>query len=108
MIPGVASVRGSLDKEIVRRIVRVHLNEVRYCYEQELPRHPDLAGRLVVQFAIAGNGQVITSVVQSSTIPNPRVGSCVTQAVRRWAFPKPEGGGLVLVSYPFQLQPAGG
>jgi hypothetical protein len=108
IIPGKDSVRGALDKEIVRRIVRLHLNEVRYCYEQDLVRHPGLAGRLVVQFAIAGTGQVISSVVQSTTLGSPGVGACVTQAVRRWPFPKPEGGGLVLVSYPFQLQPAGG
>jgi len=108
VIPGVVGVRGALDKEVVRRIVRLHLNEVRYCYEEQLPRHPGLAGRLVVQFAIAGNGQVISSVVQSSTLGELQVGSCVTQAIRRWEFPHPEGGGLVLVSYPFQLQAAGG
>jgi TonB family protein len=106
--PGPPEVRGSLDREIVRRIVRRHLNEVRYCYEGELVRRPALAGRLVVQFAIAATGQVISSVVQSSTLGEPRVESCVTQAVRRWEFPQPHGGGLVMVSYPFQLQPAGG
>ena len=30
------------------------------------------------------------------------------QAVRRWEFPKPLGGGIVIVSYPFVLTPAGG
>src|SRR5262249_5693530 len=96
-------------KEIVRRIIRLHLNEVRYCYEQELPRHPELAGRLVVQFMVAGTGRVISSVLEkTSTLANPRVGMCVTEAVGRWEFPRPEGGGLVQVSYPFQLQPAGG
>jgi TonB family protein len=103
-----ALVRGALSKEIVRRIIRLHLNEVRFCYEQELPRHPGLSGRLVVQFMVAGTGRVITSFVESSTIPDPRVGMCVTEAVRRWEFPRPDGGGLVQVSYPFQLQPAGG
>jgi hypothetical protein len=39
---------------------------------------------------------------------NPRVESCTLQAVKRWPFPQPNGGGLVLVSYPFVLAPAGG
>jgi hypothetical protein len=109
VMPGIASVRGSIDREVIRRIVRLHINEVRFCYEQELPRHPELAGRLVVGFTITGNGQVISSVTEpSSTLADPRVASCVTQAVLRWPFPKPTGGGLVMVSYPFQLQPAGG
>ncbi|MEP6654922.1 MAG: TonB family protein [Myxococcales bacterium] len=101
-------VRGALDKEIVRRVVRLHLNEIRYCYEQELVRVPQLSGRLVVQFTIAPAGQVIAAFLQSSTLANARVENCAVQAVRRWPFPKPEGGGLVTVSYPFVLTPSGG
>ena len=99
------TVRGALDKEIIRRIIRRHSNEVKYCYEQELVSHPNLGGRAVVQFTIAPTGQVLASVLQSSTLGNSRVESCVVQAVKRWEFPKPEGGGLVIVSYPFNLAP---
>jgi len=108
VLPGVSDVRGSLDKEIIRRIVRRHLNEVKYCYEQELTRLPALAGRIVVQFMIARNGQVLSSVLQSSSMKNARVENCTVQAVRRWQFPEPQGGGLVTVTYPFALSPAGG
>lgn len=105
---GDGSVRGSLDKEIIRRIVRRHVNEVKFCYEQELTKQPALAGRIVVQFMISGNGQVLSSVLQSSSMKNTTVERCTVQAVRRWQFPAPMGGGLVTVSYPFSLTPAGG
>jgi TonB family protein len=108
VIPGTANVRGSLDKEIIRRIIRRHINEVKYCYEQELTKKPDLGGRIMVQFTIAASGQVIASVLQNSTMGNARVENCTVQAVRRWEFPKPLGGGIVIVSYPFVLTPAGG
>jgi len=108
VIPTVGTVRGNLDKEIIRRIIRRHINEVRFCYEQQLAMHHDLAGRMVVQFNIAPSGQVLTSVMQSSTLSNARVESCTLQAIRRWEFPKPAGGGLVNVSYPFVFAPAGG
>jgi TonB family protein len=108
VIPGTAAVRGSLDKEIIRRIIRRHINEVKYCYEQELTKKPDLGGRIMVQFTIAASGQVIASVLQNSTMGNARVENCTVQAVRRWEFPKPLGGGIVIVSYPFVLTPAGG
>jgi TonB family protein len=108
VIPGQANVRGSLDKEIIRRIIRRHINEVKYCYEQELTRKPELGGRVAVQFTIAATGQVVASVLQNSTMGNPRVENCVVQAVRRWEFPKPLGGGIVIVSYPFNFTPAGG
>jgi TonB family protein len=108
VMPGVANVRGSLDKEIIRRIIRRHINEVKYCYEQELIRKADLGGRVAVTFTIAATGQVVTSVVQNSTMGNVRVEGCVVQAVRRWEFPKPLGGGIVIVTYPFNFTPAGG
>ena len=108
VIPGQASVRGSLDKEIIRRIIRRHINEVKYCYEQELVKKPDLSGRIAVQFTIAATGQVVTSVMQTSSVGSPKVENCVVQAVRRWEFPKPKGGGIVIVSYPFVFNPAGG
>jgi len=107
VIPGQANVRGSLDKEIIRRIIRRHINEVKYCYETELTKKADLSGRVSVQFTIAATGQVIASVLQSSTMGNLRVENCVVQAVRRWEFPKPMGGGIVIVSYPFNFTAGG-
>ena len=32
---------------------------------------------------------------------NPAAENCIAQAVRRWTFPQPKGGGIVIVSYPF-------
>jgi hypothetical protein len=106
VILGQASVRGSLDKEIVRRIVRRHLNEVRYCYELEVTKNPALGGRITVQFTIAASGQVVASALQSSTVGDLRVEGCTVQAVRRWEFPQPLDGGIATVSYPFVLTPA--
>jgi TonB family protein len=94
---------GSLDKEIIRRVVRLHMNEVKYCYDKELVRKAGLEGRLSVQFVISPVGQVVTSVVQSSTLGNVSVEKCVTDAVRRWSFPKPQQGGIAIVSYPFNF-----
>ncbi|MFO0685654.1 MAG: AgmX/PglI C-terminal domain-containing protein [Sandaracinus sp.] len=100
---GDAEVRGSLSREVVRRVIRRHVNEVRFCYEQELPQHPDLAGRVLVAFVVNGAGAVQTASVQESTLSNARVETCITSAVRRWTFPAPDGGGVVGVVYPFVL-----
>jgi pSer/pThr/pTyr-binding forkhead associated (FHA) protein len=107
VVPGTAQVRGSLDKEIIRRIIRRHLNEVRFCYEKELMKKQDLFGRVMIQFTISGTGAVVASMVQNSTMNNPPVEQCIAQSVRRWEFPKPQGGGIVIVSYPFVLKAAG-
>jgi TonB family protein len=107
VVPGQAQVRGSLDKEIIRRIIRRHMNEVSYCYEQERVRKAGLEGRMSVQFVISPWGQVTSSDLQSSTLGNVRVETCVVDAVKRWEFPKPVGGGSVTVSYPFNFVSGG-
>jgi TonB family protein len=104
---GEADVRGSLSREVIRRVIRRHINEVRFCYEQELAQRPDLSGRVTVSFIISATGAVQTSSVANTTLNNARVEGCVAQAVRRWTFPAPDGGGAVLVNYPFVLDSQG-
>jgi len=40
-------------------------------------------------------------------VGNAAVEQCVAQAVRRWRFPAPRGGGIVVVSYPILVRAAG-
>jgi metallo-beta-lactamase class B len=96
-------VRGSLDKEIIRRVIRSHINEVKRCYEQELDQKPELGGRIEVQFTIAASGDVLASRLLSSTMGNALVERCVVSAVRGWVFPKLAAGGTLIASYPFTL-----
>lgn len=100
-----ASVSGSLDKDIIRRIVRYHINEVRYCYSKALAVDPTLKGRVAIKFRIGPTGNVADSKVETSTLPDKEVGSCIAQAVARWKFPKPKSGGDAHVTYPFVLVP---
>lgn len=100
---GAAMVKGSLSKEVIRRIVHRHINEVKFCYERQLAQRPDLNGRVSVKFIISGTGAVQMAAVASSTLGDPGVENCIAQAVRRWTFPQPEGGGIVIVTYPFML-----
>ncbi len=100
-----STVRGALDRDIVRRVVRAHINEVRHCYNQGLVKDPTLRGRVAVQFTIGATGRVPVAVVSESSLGDRNVGNCVSKAVRRWKFPKPEGGGNVVVTYPFVLNP---
>lgn len=106
-IPGILHVRGTLDKEIIRRIVHRHLNEVKFCYQDALTKRPALEGRLVTQFTIAPTGRVLAAVVQSSTLQAVSVEACVVNAIKRWEFPAPDRGGMAMVSYPFTFTPAG-
>jgi hypothetical protein len=99
-----AEVRGSLSKEVIRRTIQRHTNQVRFCYEQGLSQRPDLAGRVDMQFVIAPSGAVQAAEVASSTLQEARTENCIRDAVRRFAFPAPDGGGVVIVRYPFVFQ----
>ena len=105
---GNADVRGSLSKEVIRRVIQRHINEVRFCYEQQLNQRPDLEGRISVQFVISPTGAVQMAAVSASDMGSPPVETCIAGAVQRWSFPAPEGGGIVVVNYPFVLQATGG
>lgn len=99
---GVAQTTGALTREQVRRTVHLHMNEIRFCYEQALQANPDLDGRVVVRFVVNGNGRVMTSVTQSSTL-GAAPGACVSRAISRWQFPGVPNGGVTSVTYPFSF-----
>jgi hypothetical protein len=98
-----AMVKGSLSKETIRRIVRKHRNEVRYCYEQGLQKRPDLEGRVAIKFIISMSGAVMRAEVYDTTVADPAVASCIANTVSRMTFPMPADGGIVVVTYPFTL-----
>lgn len=93
------------DREFVRKIVRAHINEVRYCYNQGLATDPQLAGRVEVQFTIGADGYVSESLLTSSDLADESVGECIRGAVARWKFPSPSDGNPVVITYPFVLEP---
>ncbi|MEM9073011.1 MAG: AgmX/PglI C-terminal domain-containing protein [Myxococcota bacterium] len=98
---GQPEVRGSLSREVIRRVIRRNITQARYCYEQALAQDPTLAGTVKLAFIINAEGQVQSAVVREDGLPDPSVGTCLARVVRRWRFPAPEGGGVVAVTYPF-------
>ena len=101
---GPAVVRGSLPKEAIRSVIRDNRAQVRSCYEAELARSVNaavVAGRVAIKFVITGEGFVETSDVAHTTVNAPQLEQCVSARVRTWTFPRPKGGGKVIVTYPF-------
>lgn len=102
-----AKVEGNLDSDIVRRIVRPHVREVRSCYAAGLEKDPELGGRVEIAFVIDGTGKVTSSKVHASDLGDKKdaVAECIAEAANDWKFPKPRAGGEVSVVYPFILTP---
>jgi hypothetical protein len=96
---------GALDKEDIRAVIRSHVGEVRTCYEQWMIAPPYPKGRVMTRLSIDPNGNVPLSCVVESDLKEPRIDRCIVDTVLKWQFPKPIGGGWVIVDYPFVLVP---
>ena len=100
---GKSAVRGALDPNIIRRVIRRHLSRLRHCYEKSLISQPTLAGKVVVKFTIDPSGKVSSA---TATGFDPKVSSCLVRVMRSMVFPAPAGGGIVAVTYPFIFKPS--
>lgn len=96
-----AEVIGGLDREEIARVVRRHRDAVRHCYERELQSRPDLEGKVVMRFVVGGNGAVLAAKAAESTLADPTVEACIARQIQTWQFPAVQGGGVVVVRYPF-------
>ncbi|MCA9538768.1 MAG: energy transducer TonB [Myxococcales bacterium] len=96
-----AEVIGGMDKEEIARAIRQHRNEFRYCYEKQLQSDRDLAGKVMVKFVIGPDGAVQVAQVLESTLGAPAVDECLRTRLTRVQFPPVQGGGYVVVRYPF-------
>ncbi len=94
-----------LPREVIRRVIRQNVAPIRACYEKALPAKPDLAGRVVVRFAIDASGKVTKNEsTNGTTLASPDVVACVVGAFRSLVFPEPQGG-TVVVNYPILFAP---
>ncbi len=97
-------VAGGLDSDVIESVIKRRLDRVRLCYERQLNFNPQLSGKITVHFVIDGAGQVLSSRAVEDTMKNDAVKSCILAEVKTWTFPKPEGGTLVNVDYPFVFE----
>jgi TonB family protein len=99
-------VMGARDPGRIYRAVDDHLTDLTSCYQQGVSVKSDLTGRVSVEFIIGPNGRVVRASVKESTLHSPPVETCIVQAVQTWEFPAPDGGGIIVVGYPFYFPPS--
>ena len=96
-----------LTAEGIRGAVDDQKQEIKHCYEQWLKLEPDIAGRVVVTFTIAGDeddrGRVTDVDLAESELEHTFMEGCVLNVFGELPFEAPEGGGEVEVNYPLMF-----
>ena len=105
VMAGATQVVGRLPPEVVHRGVRGSYGRYAYCYDVALRSAPSLAGRLTVRLVIGPDGVVKSSVAGSTDLRDPVLVQCAVAVFGKMTFPKPEGGGDVVVTYPVVFSP---
>jgi TonB family protein len=95
---------GSIEPAAIQMVVRSRLPEIERCYARGKMDDPELRGRVTVRIRIAPNGVVTSAGVESSSLSQSGVESCIVEAVQSWTFPAPAGGQPAVISYPFNLR----
>ncbi len=95
---------GGLSRAEIERVVRRNMGDINYCYERRLNARPNLSGIFEAEFSIGANGSVQRSGSSRNTLGDNRLDSCINDSIRTWKFPKPIGGTVVKVNYPFILK----
>lgn len=98
-------VLGSMDPELLRKILREYIPQFRHCYQQELIGNSDkIKGVIDLNFTISAAGKVskYNIRVKDAKFSEKGVG-CMGQVLSLIDFPKPKGGGVVDVKQPLNF-----
>lgn len=105
-IPSETVVLGSMDPDVIRRILMDNLPKFRFCYQSELERTgSELQGLIKLNFVIGASGHVNQAGVDNATNLPSSVKRCVVDVLRGIQFPEPMGGGTVEVKQPMNFYP---
>ena len=100
-------VQGSIDRDLVAKVINESVGQMRACYERALLRDPSLgAGKVLLEWTIDSAGDVSEVRTKLATLKSSETVSCLLDLLRTLKFPKPNGG-VVIVSYPVLFNSVG-
>ena len=98
-------VLGSMDPELLRKILREYIPQFRHCYQQELMGQSEkIKGIIDLNFTISPEGKVAKHNIRAKDARFSKKGiGCMGQVLSIIDFPRPKGGGVVDVSQPLNF-----
>lgn len=90
---------GNQPKSVVEPYLRGKVASLLACYAQTREQHPGQHGRLDLKLTMNERGVVELAEVVKSTISDDDGQMCLVQALQRFKFPQPPGGGQSTVTF---------
>jgi hypothetical protein len=87
---------GKINVAAVNTFINMRFGQVKACYERRLKVDSTLEGTLDLNINLASSGKVTAVTVNRNTVRDAEMLSCVRRTIRRWDFPKPEWGRVVI------------
>jgi hypothetical protein len=91
---------GKVSKNSIDVTIKAEMSRFRSCYQREFMKNPELAGKVVLQFAIGKEGAVKGAHIKESSLNSIVVERCMLKQLYGITFTPPAGGDVV-ISYPF-------
>lgn len=101
---GGISVGAGLTKKEIDDVVKAHMNELEFCFQQAKQRNPDVAGKLALSWTILKGGVVAKARSKANTTGDAGLMECFTRRLQQWKFPSPPGEAVEVEYYPFTLK----
>ncbi len=98
-------VLGSMDPELLRKILQEYLPQFRHCYQRELENNNEnVKGVIDLNFRISKSGKVSKVGIKAKKSRFSKKGvNCMANVLHLIQFPKPKGGGVVDVRQPLNF-----
>lgn len=98
-------ITGKLEEADVARGVRQRFGQLRICYEGRLGDHPGLKGKLQFKLVVSPEGGVSSVTPSGGDLKDADLKTCAQKALQAASFPKPEGGGAVVLEIGLSFDP---
>lgn len=79
--------------------------EFQSCIDRATRKDPDLHGRLVAEYRIGLDGEIMTASIEKSSVDDRAVETCIVGTIRRMQY-EPPVGGICIIEYPFTINKA--
>lgn len=96
---------GAIATTAVEEGLAPHRPAIDDCWKAEQATHPELAGKVLVKFKIAGDGKVVDPTTRSTSLRHPPTEACLNERIAAIQFAPLQGGSYAIVQVPFVFPP---